>query len=146
VHKRFGVLLLAMGLWSALSACGSQGPSPLGGTWTLVAAPGITIETKQEAPRFQFTEGGRLNVVTNCTEFSAPVTVAGSTFAFGELSIRTTATCTTRDHEIEDALVPALRQATELSGGLPGDRLRLSGPAGELVLAQPVPDLPFNRE
>lgn len=136
--------LLVIGLGAVLAACEVGGPSPFGGSWTAITATGINIETKSEAPQFQFTVGGRVNVVTGCTEFSAPVSVAGSTIAIGDFMIRTSTSCTPRDREIENAVMAVLRQATEVSGGLPGDRLRLRGAGGELVLAQPAPDLPFD--
>jgi heat shock protein HslJ len=135
-----------IGLCAVVAACGTSRPSPLGGTWTAIAAAGINIESKSEAPWFQFTEGGRLNGVTGCTEFSAPVSVADATIAIGEFTIGASTPCTPRDREIENAVLAVLRQASAVSGGLPGDRLRLRGAGGELVLAQPAPDLPFDTE
>jgi heat shock protein HslJ len=138
--------LLALGLWSALAGCAAEGHSPLGGTWTAIAAPGVEIESNPGTPSLQFTVGGRVNVVTNCTEFSAPVTVVGATIAIGEFAIRTTTTCTAQEREVENAMLAVLRQAREFSGGLPGDRLRIRSAGGELVFAQPRPGFSFETE
>jgi heat shock protein HslJ len=153
VHERgtaairsLGSGLIATILLFALAGCAAEGHSPLGGTWTAIAAPGVTIEANPNAPSLQFTVGGRVNVVTNCTEFSAPVTVNGATIAIGEFAIRTTTTCTAQEREVENAMLAVLRQASEFSGGLPGDRLRLRGAGGELVLAQPHPALSVENE
>ena len=134
---RYGVLAIALG--SALVGCAAEVRSPLGGTWTAIAAPGVEIEVDPNTPRLQFTVGGSLIVVTSCTEFLAPVTVAGAAISIGELAIRTTTTCTARDREVERAILTVLRKATGFSGGLPGDRLQIRGAGGELVLAQPHP-------
>ena len=140
-------LRLAFVLCFALGACAPAGPSPLGGTWTAISAPGVVVESKLEAPRFQFSSDlMTLTGVTNCTEFSAPVKVTDGTFAIGEFVIRTSVACTARDHEVEGAVVAALHAATGFSGGLPGDRLLLNGPNGDLVLAQPMPDFAGDAE
>ena len=130
---------VTIALCSALAACASDVPSAVGGTWTAIAAPGVEIELDPNSPRLQFTVGGRINVVTSCSEVSAPVAFAGATIDLGEFAIRTTVACTTQDREIENAILAVLRQAREYSGGLPGDRLHIRGPGGELVLAQPHP-------
>lgn len=140
-------VLLVLGLCPIVAACSASERSPLGGTWTAIAAPGIIITAKLEAPRFQFTADLRtLNGSTNCTDFSVPVSVTGTAIAIGEVVIRSPTSCTARDREIESAVVAALRQATEISGGLPSDRLILRGAGGELVLAQPTPAFPGDSE
>ena len=137
---------VTIALWSALAACGSDVPSAVGGTWTAIAAPGVEIELDPNSPRLQFTVGGTVNVVTNCSEVSAPVAFAGATIDLGEFAIRTTVPCTAQDREIENAILAVLRQASEFSGGLPGDRLHIRGPGGDLVLAQPHPGFSVERQ
>jgi heat shock protein HslJ len=130
----------------AFGACTPAGPSPLGGIWTAIEAPGVVVESKLEAPRFHFSSDLKtLNGVTNCTEFSAPVAMNDRTFAIGEFVIRASVSCTARDHEIENAVVAALRDATEIAVGT-GDRLYFRGRNGELVLAKPMPDFPGDAE
>jgi heat shock protein HslJ len=115
-----------------------DGPTPLGGTWALVEAPGIEITDGTEAPRIQFTVGSRIQGETGCADFSAPVRVNGSELAIGQLEIAAPQQiCTLRRHAIEDAFMTALREVTAFSLGRPGDRLILSGPGGELVFVSP---------
>jgi heat shock protein HslJ len=131
----------------ALAACAPAGPSPFGGTWTAISAPGVTVESNLEAPRFQFVGDPKtLRGSTNCSDFSVPIAIAGRTISIGEFSISESGPCTARDREIEAAVVAALRDAVEIRGGLPGDRLHLSGSGGELILAQPTPDFPADDE
>lgn len=149
---RFGrsSLLLITALW-ALAGCVPLQSSParspsaldLGGTWTTVSVPGIVITDRLEAPRVQFVAPGRVQGATGCTDFSAPVRIEGDRVAVGPFDTGSSVggsdpTCSPRDREIEAAFVRALSQADHLSGGLASGRLIISGPGGEIVLAQPA--------
>lgn len=149
---RFGrrSLLLITALW-ALAGCVPLQSSParspsaldLGGTWTTVSVPGIVITDRLEAPRVQFVAPGRVQGATGCTGFSAPVRIEGDRVAVGPFDAGSSVggsdpTCSPREREIEAAFVRALSQADHLSGGLASGRLMISGPGGEIVLAQPA--------
>ena len=116
----------------------SAGPSRLGGTWTAVSVPGIVITHRLEAPRVQFTVDGRIQGATNCTEFRAPFRLEGDRLILGPFDPSPQIVCTDRDRQIDAAFASALTQAVTVSGGAPADRLTLSGPGGEIVLAQPA--------
>ena len=131
-----------------VSGCGFgetrlDGPTPLGGTWAVVAAPGIEIIDGAEAPRVQFTVGARLQGETGCTDFSAPVRVTGNQLEIGPLELaEPQQPCSLRRTAIQAAFLGALHQVTSFSGGRPGERLTFNGAGGEIVLVSPesLPD------
>ncbi len=142
--------MLIATLW-ALAGClpsgslrtGSPSNLDLGGTWTTVSVPGTIITERLEAPRVQFTDGGRIQGVTGCTDFSAPIRIEGERLAVGRFDTGSPdggaiPTCSLRDREIEAAFVRALSQADHISGGQTSGRLVIAGPGGEIVLAQPA--------
>ena len=143
-------ILLIAALW-ALGGCVPSESLPtsspsgldLGGTWTTVSVPGTVITERLEAPRVQFTVGGRLHGTTGCTDFNAPIQIEGERVAVGRFETGSSdggsvPTCSPRDREIEAAFVLALSQADHISGGLASGRLMIGGPGGEIVLAQPA--------
>ena len=126
-----------------LAACGqasaSPEPSPLGGTWTVVSVPGFEITERLEAPTVQFREDGHIVAVTNCHELTLPFTLDGEQASVGQLEVPATeAECTQRERRIDAAFAAVLLSADRIVGGLPNDRLTISGPLGEVSLAQPA--------
>jgi len=139
-HRRVPVLLVLALAVAGCELAGPRidGPTPLGGTWALVGAPGIEITDGLEAPRIQFTVGSRIQGETGCADFSAPVRVSGNGLEIGQLEVGAPPqVCSLRGRAIEDAFVTALSEVTTFSLGRPGDRLILSGPGGELVFVSP---------
>ena len=136
-------LLLALVL-PLLAACGGtaaspEPSSPLGGTWTIVSVPGFEISERLEAPTVQFRSDGHIVAVTACHELLLPFTLEGEQVSVGELEVPEGGSdCTQRERRIDAALAAVLLSADTLVGGLPGDRLTISGPLGEISLAQPA--------
>jgi hypothetical protein len=116
----------------------TSGRSPLGGTWTAVSVPGIEITERLEAPGVQFTVDGRILAVTNCHELVLPFTLEGVHVSLGQLEVPATGDCTPRDRHIDTAFAAVLLSADTFVGGLPSDRLTISGPLGEIILTQPA--------
>jgi hypothetical protein len=113
--------------------------SPLGGTWTAVSVPGIEITDRLEAPGIQFSVGGRILAVTNCHELVLPFTLDGEHLSLGQLEVPATEPdCKQRDRHIDTAFAAVLLSADTIVGGLPSDRLTISGPLGQIILAQPA--------
>lgn len=150
MERIWRLILLIATLW-ALAGCGppeslsTSSPSglDLGGTWTTVSVPGTVITERFEAPQVQFTDGGRVQGATGCTDFSAPIRFEGERVAVGRFETGSSesgsvSTCSPRDREIEAAFVQALSQADHISGDRASGRLTISGPGGEIVLAQPA--------
>jgi hypothetical protein len=138
--RRFALLALCLPL---LAACGgapsTPQPSPLGGTWTVVTLPGFEISDRLEAPSVQFRSDGHIVAVTACHELLLPFTLDGEQLSLGQLEVTDDqAQCTQREQRIDAALAAVLLSADTLVGGLPSDRLEISGPIGETSLAQPA--------
>lgn len=125
--------LLAPGLDPAPGS----GRSPLGGTWTAVSVPGIAITDRLEAPGVQFRVDGHIVAATNCHEYLLPFTLDGELLSLGQLEVPATGDCTPRDRHIDTAFAAVLLSADTIVGGLPSDRLTISGPLGEIILANP---------
>ena len=118
-------------------AVGTGTSVDVGGTWTAVDVAGH-IPDRLDAPRIQFTEGGRIQGSTGCNDFSAEVQINGDRIAIGPIE-NTDVGCGGKLGEIEAAFISALRVAHGIAGGSGTGRLVLTGPGGELVLAQPAP-------
>ena len=126
-----------------LAACGGDAttpePSPLGGTWTVVSLPGFEISEQLKAPSLQFRSDGHIVAVTACHELLLPFTLDGEQLSLGELEVTDDqGECTQRERRIDAALAAVLLSADTMAGGLPSDRLTISGPLGEISLAQPA--------
>jgi hypothetical protein len=112
---------------------------PLGGTWTVVSLPGFEISKRLEAPTVQFRSDGHIVAVTACHDLLLPFTLDGEQLSLGELEVEgDQAQCTQREQRIDAAVAAVLLIADTLEGGLPSDHLTISGPIGEVSLAQPV--------
>jgi hypothetical protein len=115
------------------------GKSPLGGTWTVVNVPGVQIAARLEAPRVQFRLDGHIVAVTNCHELTLPFSLDGEQVSVGRLEVPATdPDCSPRDRYIDAAFAAVLLSAERIVGGLPGDRLTITSPLGEIILAQPA--------
>jgi hypothetical protein len=115
------------------------GKSPLGGTWTVVSVPGVEISERLEAPTLQFRVDGHIVAVTDCHELTLPFTLEGEQVSVGRLEVPASEPdCGPRDRYIDAAFAAVLLSAERITGGLPGDRLIISGPLGEVILAQPA--------
>jgi hypothetical protein len=126
-----------------LAACGQVATapetSPLGGTWTVVGIPGFEIAERLEAPTVQFRDDGHIVAATACHELTLPFTLEGEQVTLGELDVPDAEPdCSQRERRIDAALAAVLLSADTLVGGLPSDRLTISGPLGEVLLAQPA--------
>jgi hypothetical protein len=104
-----------------------------------VSVPGFEINEQLEAPSLQFRTDGHIVAVTACHELLLPFTLDGEQVSLGDLEVPgTEPDCTQRERRIDAALAAVLLSADRLDGGLPGDRLTIGGPLGEVVLAQPA--------
>jgi hypothetical protein len=126
--------VMAPGLVPAPAA----GRSPLGGTWTAISVPGIAITDRLEAPGVQFRVDGHIMAATNCHEYLLQFALDGEHLSLGQLEVPATGDCTPRDQHIDTAFAAVLLSADTIVGGLPSDRLTISGPLGEIILAQPA--------
>ena len=124
-------------LAAGLDPAATSGRSPLGGTWTAVSVPGIAITDRLEAPGVQFRVDGHIVAATNCHEYLLPFTLDGEHLSLGQLEIPAAGDCTPRDQHIDTAFAAVLLSADTIVGGLPSDRLTISGPLGEIILANP---------
>ncbi len=105
----------------------------------MVSLPGFEISERLEAPSVQFRTDGHIVAVTNCHELLLPFTLDGEQLSLGQLEVPITEPdCTQRERRIDAALAAVLLSADALVGGLPSDRLTISGPLGEVILAQPA--------
>lgn len=105
----------------------------IGGTWTVVRIGEVAAVPMNE-PRIQFTVGGRVQGGTGCSDFEAPLTVSGNALTVGQLERGySDPQCPGPQRQQEEGFLVILRTADgieELGRG----RLRVSGPAGEMVL------------
>ncbi len=70
---------------------------------------------------------------------STSFTLDGEQLSLGQLEVTDDqAECTQREQRTDAALAAVLLSADTLVGGLPSDRLTISGPLGEVSLAQPA--------
>ena len=99
--------------------------------------PGIAITYRREAPGVQFRVDGHIVAVTNCHEYLLPFALDGERLSLGQLEVPATGDCTPRDRHIDSAFAAVLLSADTIVGGLPSDRLTISGPLGEVILANP---------
>jgi len=130
-----GPWLLSVVLASVVvTGCGTPAATPgIGGTWTVVRIGDVAAVPMNE-PRIQFTVGGRVQGETGCSDFEAPLTVIGNALAIGQLERGySDPHCPDPQRQQEEGFLVILRTADgieELGRG----RLRVSGPAGEMVL------------
>jgi hypothetical protein len=122
-----------------------EGRTPFGGTWTVLSLEGRVIDERTRAPGLQFTAGGALQAVTRCSETTLTVVLSppdGISF-HSPTEAGDPGPCDPMDQAIDASLRAVLLDVKRFAGGLPGDRLTLSGASGEVVLAQPAANPTF---
>lgn len=131
-------LLLALPVASCeAEGTGSRPSVDVGGTWTATEVAGL-LPDRLDAPRVQFTVGGRVQGATDCNDFRGDVLIDGNRIAIGPLELKGIG-CSANDREIDVAFIVALRAAEQITGGRDTGRLVLTGTGGEIVFAQPAP-------
>jgi heat shock protein HslJ len=135
-------LLVCLLLALPVASCEATGARPrtsvdVGGTWTAIDVAGH-LPDRLDAPRVQFTAGGRIQGATGCNDFSGEVRIDGDRIAIGSLEHKGIG-CPAGAREIDVAFIVALRAAEQITGGRDTGRLVLTGTGGEIVFAQPAP-------
>ncbi|RSS98915.1 META domain-containing protein [Streptomyces sp. WAC07149] len=143
----------ALALVLALTACSADGQegdadpavqtptatppvpdAPLTATsWTVRSVAGTTAPADREA-RFTLTHEGQASGTLGCNRFSAPVTVDGTTVAFGPVT-STRMACEGAAGEVERALT-TLFGAGPLTWKVQGGTLTLTAPDGSTATAE----------
>lgn len=125
---------------SAVACGGDASPAPLvnvGGTWTVVTIAGQPVGAVSP-PQVQFTPDGHIVGSSFCNDFTGPVQISGNQITVGQLDHKQT-NCPGPVIQLDTLFVTTLRSAERIAGGLGTGQLILSGPAGDIVFAQPGP-------